>query len=110
MPKLFVYGTLRRGSNNPHARALESQAVWLGRAAVRAEVRQVSWFSGLKLGGPDEAVSSVEGEVWDVPDLLLEELDEYEGAQFLRIEANVTMESGAIADCWIYTYKPAWPL
>ena len=105
MALLFVYGSLRRGSGNPHAHALERDAQWLGPAVVKAETRVIGSYPGLKLGGNDV----VRGEVWDVPDAMLPALDEYEGEEYRRAVAQVTLDEGATVECWIYEYLPDWP-
>ena len=105
MALLFVYGSLRRGSDNPHARALERDAVWLGPGSVRATVRMVGEYAALKLGG----MSDVHGEVWEMPESMWDALDEYEGEDYGRTTAGVKFEDGAVREVWIYFYIRDWP-
>ncbi len=50
---LFVYGTLRRGSDHANAARLASQSDWLGTATLAGALYRVSWHPALVLGGTD---------------------------------------------------------
>ncbi len=80
---IFVYGTLRQGYENPHARRLRAMAKFLGTATMRGELY-------LCTGGAfpypaarylPEAETLVMGEIYDLNygEEILRELDRYEG-------------------------------
>lgn len=52
-PLLFVYGTLRRGSDHPNAARLASESAWLGTATLTGTLYRVSWHPALVLEGDD---------------------------------------------------------
>ena len=48
----------------------------------------------------------VRGEVYRLADeLLLIELDEYEGSNFERVKSDALLDSGATEQCWVYVYR-----
>ena len=47
---LFVYGTLRRGLDNPHAELLEARATYLGEAYTYGELYNIDSYPGLVVG------------------------------------------------------------
>ena len=106
---LFVYGTLRRGAlrggqRNPFAIRLEQEAGWLGEAKVRGRLYQVNpEYPGLaKAKSAEEWVS---GEVWELGDAeLWQTLDDYEGAEYVRVLWTVTTADGRKRDAWVYVY------
>ena len=102
---LFVYGTLRLGTNNEHAAMLARVARFVGTGKVQGELRRLANYPGLILGGD----GWVPGDVFELaPDgetLLL--LDEYEGSEeFGRIEASIRMDSGEWVQAQVYIYIP----
>ena len=52
-PLLFVYGTLRRGSDHPNAARLAAESEWLGHATLAGTLYRVSWHPALVLEGSD---------------------------------------------------------
>lgn len=50
---LFVYGTLRRGSDHANARRLARESDWLGTATLKGTLYRVSWHPALVLEGSD---------------------------------------------------------
>ena len=52
-PPLFVYGTLRRGSDHPNAARLARESAWLGTATLTGTLYRVSWHPALVLEGDD---------------------------------------------------------
>lgn len=50
---LFVYGTLRRGSDHANARRLAQESDWLGTATLAGTLYRVSWHPALVLEGSD---------------------------------------------------------
>lgn len=74
---LFVYGTLRRGSDRAEAARLEREAQWLGSATTRGVLFRVSWYPALVAG----LAGTVTGDVYRLRDARrsLEWLDAFEG-------------------------------
>lgn len=73
---IFVYGTLRRGG----VRAMPTlfpAAKFIGRANVRGCLYDLGEYPGLLL---DESTSLVTGEVYEIDDEILQQLDEIEAA------------------------------
>ena len=106
---LFVYGTLRRGSNNEPARLLQGQARFTGHARMAGRLYGLGRYPGaVPAINKDEFVR---GEVYQVddPDRLLETLDEYEGADFERAIASVQLDDGGKVECWVYLYVARKP-
>ncbi len=52
-PLLFVYGTLRRGSDHPNAERLARESEWLDTATLTGTLYRVSWHPALVLEGSD---------------------------------------------------------
>ncbi|WP_017669568.1 gamma-glutamylcyclotransferase family protein [Blastomonas sp. AAP53] len=50
---LFVYGTLRRGSDHPNAARLAQDSEWLSTATLTGTLYRVSWHPALVLEGTD---------------------------------------------------------
>ena len=107
---LFVYGTLRRGSTRGgFAARLEAEADWLGAAQVRGSLYQVHPdYPGL--AEPQSENDWITGEVWEFADpALWAALDQYEGAEYVRVRRPVTITNGEMAngeprEAWVYLY------
>lgn len=101
---LWVYGTLRHGCDNLHARLLRDGARYVGPARVQARLYRIDWYPGVRLGGaPDDRVL---GDLFELLDLaVLPALDRYEGPEeYRRVEAEAELESGNHIRCWVYEY------
>ncbi|MDM7956796.1 gamma-glutamylcyclotransferase [Blastomonas sp.] len=74
---LFVYGTLRRGSDHPNAARLARESDWLGTASLTATLYRVSWHPALVLEGCD----AVTGDLLRLHDAAASQpwLDAFEG-------------------------------
>jgi len=99
---LFVYGTLRRGSGNRHARLLESAARFLGGARTAGRLYSFGRHPGAV---PSEVPGEwIRGEVFLLknPTQTLPALDRYEGAKYERVEALVELPSGKQINGWVY--------
>ncbi len=74
---LFVYGTLRRGSDHPNAHRLAGESTWAGTATLTGTLYRVSWHPALVLEGHD----TVTGDLVRLTDpaLNLPWLDAFEG-------------------------------
>ena len=107
MDRLFVYGTLRVGSNNENAARLARQSRHIGRGSVRGRLYRVAHYPGLAL--PLSDTELVTGDVFDgVTADLLRELDEYEGDGYRRDLAEVSMEAGG-GSLAAYLYRYVLP-
>jgi len=100
---IFVYGTLRRGCANRHARLLERSAQFLGKARVEGRLYRVDSYPGITLGG--EADDWVVGDLFDLKDPdTLTALDEYEGSEYRRVLTMAVLEGGTESQCWVYEF------
>lgn len=99
---LFVYGTLRRGFDNEHAKLLRAIAEFAGEAQVRGRIYRVGWYPGFVFAEDGAEDGFVRGELYRLhdPERTLAALDEYEGGDFERVEIEA---QGAPA--WIYRIR-----
>ena len=103
--RLFVYGTLRRGSKNKFSRLLHAHAQFAGNARISGRLYRLGSYPG--------AVSSntpgewIRGEVYNVedPQWILSALDGYEGSQFERVKLEVQLDSGRWIEAWVYVCR-----
>jgi gamma-glutamylcyclotransferase (GGCT)/AIG2-like uncharacterized protein YtfP len=101
---LFVYGTLRRGCANRHARLLETSAQFLGLARIQARLYRIQWYPGITLKA--EADEWVTGDLFRVrnPATLIA-LDQYEGSdEYQRVLTMAVLENAERVRCWVYEY------
>ena len=95
---VFVYGTLRRGGAGAMSRRFPD-AKFIAEAKVSGSLYDLGAYPGLLL---NEGNSSVIGEVYEVDDELLNELDAFEAASCYRRQ-QVEISLGAHRKvCWIY--------
>jgi gamma-glutamylcyclotransferase (GGCT)/AIG2-like uncharacterized protein YtfP len=87
MPRLFVYGSLRSGEEN-HALLRGARFLGSARTLPRYELLDLGGVAGLLARG----AASVVGELYEVADALLPELDAFEGAEYAR--RPVALEDG----------------
>lgn len=105
--QIFVYGTLRRGGSNAHRLA---NARFVSPANVRGWLYEISWYPGAVL---DPSGGIIHGELWEIPPEILPDLDAFEGDEYRRIRADVTLPSASppTASAWIWEWtKPTDPL
>jgi gamma-glutamylcyclotransferase (GGCT)/AIG2-like uncharacterized protein YtfP len=99
---VFVYGTLRRGG----AGAMSSRfprAKFIAAAKVSGRLYDLGAYPGLLL---NEANSLVLGEVYEVADETLNQLDEFEAASnYRRQQVEISLGTHSRL-CWVYTPKP----
>jgi len=102
---LFVYGTLRRGSDNRFARLLARQARFLGPARTPGRLYHLGRYPGAVPS--DTPGEIIRGEVFRLkfPARTLPLLDAYEGPSFERTIARTHLTSGIQLDAWIYFYR-----
>ena len=99
---VFVYGTLRRGS----ARAMSNRfpgSRFIAEAKVSGRLYDLGAYPGLLL---DESNSPVIGEVYEVDDQILQELDDFEASSdYLRKQVEIALDTDR-RRCWIYEPNP----
>lgn len=103
LPRLFVYGTLRRGAS---AASLMDGAAHLGAARFRGRLYDLGAHPGaVASDDPDDVVH---GELFAFPpreaDACLARLDRYEGPAFRRERVRVVLAAGGLQESWIYLY------
>jgi gamma-glutamylcyclotransferase (GGCT)/AIG2-like uncharacterized protein YtfP len=114
--RLFVYGTLMRGFENPMAQLLSRSADFIGEARCRGRIYRMQYYPGLLLS--DDPADIVFGELYRLRarDALLRELDMYEACgegfaeptEYIRQMLSVTLDDGSAVDAWTYVYN--WPV
>lgn len=110
--RLFVYGTLRRGSRHPLAAQLAANAKHLGEARYNGRLFRITHYPGaVPSNFPGEWVF---GDLFELHDPgLLTALDRYEGCgpddpqptPYLRLLQNVSLADGTAAETWVYVYN-----
>jgi gamma-glutamylcyclotransferase (GGCT)/AIG2-like uncharacterized protein YtfP len=110
--RLFVYGTLMRGSSHALARELKQHATYEGPARYNGRLYRVTHYPGIvSSSAPGEWVF---GDVYTLRDReLLADLDRYEGCgpddpaptQYVRLLQPVTLSAGPQVEAWIYIYN-----
>ncbi len=84
--RVFVYGTLRV---NAEQGGRMKGAHLLGSGVVGGRLYQVDWYPGLVLANDGEVV----GEVYEVDEVMLAALDEYEGGEYRRVKVQVKRQT-----------------
>jgi gamma-glutamylcyclotransferase (GGCT)/AIG2-like uncharacterized protein YtfP len=108
---LFVYGTLKRRSRHPMARRLAQAARHVGAARIAGRLYNLGRFPGLKT--PRTADDWVHGDVYEIDEHTLHEMDAYENAEsppptpYERERAIVTLDAGGAMEVWVYWYRGA---
>ncbi|QER41617.1 gamma-glutamylcyclotransferase [Thermodesulfobacterium sp. TA1] len=100
MPKVFVYGTLRKGESRSF---LLTDCKFLGYAKAKGFLLyNVSSFPGM-VPGEGEVI----GEVYEIPESLLEKLDKVEDVPnlFRRELIEVVLEDGIGILAYVYLYN-----
>lgn len=98
---IFVYGTLKKGFSNH--RLLEG-AEFAGNAKT---LEKFSLYeSGIPYVFKDETVSHIYGELYQLDELTLENIDGLEGHPdwYRRKEVDVLTENGETITAWLYFY------
>jgi gamma-glutamylcyclotransferase (GGCT)/AIG2-like uncharacterized protein YtfP len=114
VPLLFIYGSLRVGSANPHAVFLHRCCRHTGKGRMPGRLFRSGSLHGATYE-PDSA-SSVVGDVFELPDgragEMISSLDRYEGIgagipappAFRRELVMVSMANGTSLQCWAWLY------
>lgn len=112
-PYIFVYGTLRRISEQaPLAARLRSEADYVGEGKMRGRLYKIDWFPGaVDSNNPEDYVV---GDVFRIGEneQLLRALDEFEGCgpddpephEYIRAIRRIDMAGGSIS-AWAYIYN-----
>lgn len=110
LARVFVYGTLREGFDNPGREILDHHAELSGTGEVEGTLYDLGAFPALV----EEATGgSVRGEVHELtmePEVALERLDRYEGARgsdplpYERVARTVNLDSGNELEAWVYVW------
>jgi len=101
--KVFVYGTLKEGQSNHR---LLNRSLFTGRDAAPGILYTGPAFPmAIEIGSltGDPVVPMINGELYEVDDNTLENLDRLEGHPDFYERKEVTLESGQIA--WIYYWQ-----
>jgi gamma-glutamylcyclotransferase (GGCT)/AIG2-like uncharacterized protein YtfP len=96
--RVFVYGSLRRGQGNNR---LLYTSEFVGNATVCGTLYSLGGFPGLRI---DDSEGDVVGEVWQVDDATLADLDRLEGVAvgfYERRKWRVKIE-GKLRSAWLY--------
>jgi gamma-glutamylcyclotransferase (GGCT)/AIG2-like uncharacterized protein YtfP len=103
--KLFVYGTLRRGSKIKIARLLHANSEFLGPARMHGRLTRSHPHRGVVQSS--DPAAWISGEVFQLndPGKLLPILDEYEGPDYKRTRVLVELDSGKQLRAWMYLLK-----
>lgn len=107
MQRLFVYGSLQPGGSNAHVLA-SVEGEWQ-RAMIRGRLFAEGW--GADMGYPglvvDEAGEDVPGWVLSSTQLDAEwtTLDDFEGEEYERVRASVTLRSGEQVRAHVYVIR-----
>lgn len=108
---LFVYGTLRRDTGHPAAVLLERRAREVGWGLLRGRLYDLGPYPAVVRS--QDPGHRVRGLVYrmepGLAELLLAELDRYEGASFRREVVSVHLESGESISAWVYLYARTPP-
>ncbi|MCM3901441.1 MAG: gamma-glutamylcyclotransferase [Pyrinomonadaceae bacterium] len=99
---VFVYGTLRRGgARSMSIRFPDSR--FIADAKVSGSLYDLGAYPGLLL---NESNSSVIGEVYEVDDEILNELDDFEASSnYLRKQVEISLGNQRRM-CWVYEPNP----
>lgn len=110
MHNVFVYGTLRQGGVREMPR-LFPQTEFIGFGTAKGRLYDFGAYPGFL---PDAAGGDVLGEVYAVPAIVLQALDDIErfepnneaGSYYHRREVSVTMRDGRCTVAWVYVCNP----
>ena len=106
---LFVYGTLRCGSNHPMAALLASHAQFIAEGKASGRLLDLGSYPGMvEAESPDDWVHGDVFELHD-PESTLAALDHYEGCDranplYTRRQTQVTISTGEKLNAWYYHY------
>ncbi len=97
---LFVYGTLRGGSDNEYARLLQAESEFVTTGRLRGALYRIAHYPGWV----ENSEGWVVGEIWRPRSTaVIEILDAYEGAEYQRVTREVETVDGPVR-CWVYLF------
>ena len=99
--RVFVYGSLRSGESN---HAVMEGATWVGPARSSPGFRLYSLMAYPAMVRDAAWAGAVVGELYDVPESMVERLDRFEGHPELYERTLVQLSDGAQA--WAYLMRP----
>jgi gamma-glutamylcyclotransferase (GGCT)/AIG2-like uncharacterized protein YtfP len=109
MEHLFVYGSLRKGTDrskaqrqgvgSEYARFLEMNSTYVGPGKTEGRLWLLSDYPGFTDGK-----GVVLGDLYQVTTAVIKKLDKYEGIEFERLKRPVDGPNGEV-DAWIYVYR-----
>ena len=109
----FFYGTLLPQHAPDHLREILAGFDFIGEGWLRGTLYDFGNYPGAVFD--DSSQTKVFGRVYQATceDLLLAELDRYEGydqlspeaGEYIRRRRNVTLANGSVVECWTYDYN-----
>lgn len=110
---LFVYGTLRQGSNSEMYHLLARNAKFVGDATYQGKLYMIDYYPGVvPSNNPHDAVH---GEIYELtnPSNVLARLDTYEECgvgfaeptEYIRRKDNIRLNDGRVISAWIYIFN-----
>jgi gamma-glutamylcyclotransferase (GGCT)/AIG2-like uncharacterized protein YtfP len=110
---LFVYGTLRRGTDSEMYHLPARHADFVGDATYQGKLYKIDYYPGVVAS--EDPSDVVHGEVYRLrePDLVLSRLDQYEECgpgfpeptEYTREIQPVRLRSGETISAWLYLYN-----
>lgn len=99
--RFFCYGTLKQGFSS-HDLLTRHDAKFLGEARTNSNyhMHNLGWFPGVIFN--DEVEGGVVGELYEINDKCLKDLDIYEGHPTLFRRQKIELEDGTQAIAYIY--------
>lgn len=94
---LFFYGSLRRGGTN-HFRVADQ--TFLGDAVTAPKYRLLDLGRYQGMIRDDATGVAIPGELWEVDELCLEALDEFEGSDYPRRPVEIDGSAGVQGYLW----------
>ena len=107
MEHLFVYGSLQPGG--PKAHVLEDFGGEWRPAVIKGNLKEAGWAAAMGYPGLvlDDSGSEVQGYLLTSPDLDARwaDLDAFEGEEYKRVVAPVTLSSGEQVQAQVYVLR-----
>ena len=101
---IFIYGSLRRGCDGGMSMKFPG-AKFMGDATVNGSLFDLGQYPGLRTNASDPVVI---GEIFEVDDELLNELDVFEkSSNYLRKQTEVSIGEEK-ETCWVYEPDPEY--
>jgi gamma-glutamylcyclotransferase (GGCT)/AIG2-like uncharacterized protein YtfP len=102
---LFAYGTLQTGFAPPEMVPVVEKLLPVGEGFLFGKLYDLGHYPGAIIDPASAWV--IYGTVFELPEdaEILDRLDAYEGADYVRIVQLVTLASGGGFPCWVYDYQ-----